>query len=215
MDLIRIRGLEIDCIVGVRPLEREREQRVHIELALGLDLSKAGRTGRIGLTCDYDEIATEVIAMLRFRHYHLIEMATEEIAAMLIATHPALDLVDIRLDKPKALDGRARAASVEIQRDRSAFPARVTGTEFGATELHLRTRDAELSLVRIEPGRIARAEAAGPRTLEWLVGGDVFCGTTAMEPHLPAIRGPEGASLPYENRGPGEAVLFRCSWTAS
>ncbi|MBM4363174.1 MAG: dihydroneopterin aldolase, partial [Deltaproteobacteria bacterium] len=75
MDLIRIRGLEFDCIVGLRPHEREREQRVHLDLALGLDLSPAGRQGRIALTCDYDEIATEVMAMLRFRRYQLIEMA--------------------------------------------------------------------------------------------------------------------------------------------
>lgn len=216
MDLIRIRGLEIDCIVGVRPLEREREQRVHIELALGLDLSKAGRTGRIGLTCDYDEIATEVIAMLRFRHYHLIEMATEEVSAMLIATHPALELVEIRLDKPKALDGRARAASVEIQRNRAAFPTSVTPTDFGATELYLRTRDAELFLLRIAPGRAMPADPnAGTRTLEWVVSGDLFSGGTSVALHVPVIRESEDEPPPYENRGHTEAVLFRCSYVTS
>lgn len=216
MDLIRIRGLEIDCIVGVRPLEREREQRVHIELALGLDLSKAGRTGRIGLTCDYDEIATEVMAMLRFRHYHLIEMATEEISAMLIATHPALELVEIRLDKPKALDGRARAASVEIQRNRAAFPTSVTSTDFGATELYLRTRDAELSLFRIEPGRTMPAEpGAGTRMLEWVVSGDVFSAGAPTALHVPVIREPEDEAAPLQNHGATEAVVFRCSYVVS
>ena len=122
MDLIRIRGLEIDCVVGVRPQEREREQRVHIDLALGLDLSPAGRTGRIALTCNYDETADFVIAMLKFRRFHLIEMATEELSAMLLGVHAALELVDIRLDKPAALDGRARAASVEVQRTPDGVP---------------------------------------------------------------------------------------------
>src|SRR5678816_1049027 len=146
MDLIRIRGLEIDCIVGVRPLEREREQRVHIDLALGMDLSPAGRTGRIALTCDYDEIAEEVIALLRFRRYHLIEMATEEITAMLLGVHPALEMVDIRLDKPAALDGRARAASVEVTRTRTDFPRTTRPAPFGEVHTLLETREAGLYL---------------------------------------------------------------------
>src|SRR5690242_4009599 len=153
MDLIRIRGLEIDCIVGVRPLEREREQRVHIDLALGMDLSPAGRTGRIALTCDYDEIAEEVIALLRFRRYHLIEMATEEITAMLLGVHPALEMVDIRLDKPAALDGRARAASVEVKRTGADFRRTTRPTAFGAVDVLLETREAGLYLFSIQPSR--------------------------------------------------------------
>ena len=65
MDTIRIDALELDCIVGLRPLEREREQRVRLDLALGLDLSAAGKSGRIAQTLDYDEIAEEVVAQLR------------------------------------------------------------------------------------------------------------------------------------------------------
>jgi dihydroneopterin aldolase len=209
MDLIKIRGLEIDCIVGVRPLEREREQRVHIDLALGMDLSPAGRTGRIALTCDYDRIAEEVIATLKFRHYHLIEMATEELTAMLLGVHPALELVDIRLDKPAALDGRARAASVEVQRTRAAFPSTISPTPFGTTETLLETRDAGLYLLRVEPGRQLTAGAPrGARLLEWAVSGELTRDGIAMGRHVPAARGEEPAT--YASEGPEAAVLFRC-----
>lgn len=213
MDLIKIRGLEIDCIVGVRPLEREREQRVHIDLALGMDLSKAGRTGRIALTCDYDEIAEEVIAMLRFRRYHLIEMATEELTAMLLGVHPALDRVDIRLDKPAALDGRARAASVEITRTRAAFPGSRRGASFGATDVVLETREAGLYLFSIDPSKpFGPARAGAGRILEWVVSGDLARDGVVLPRHVPSTLDAEDGSrrLGYTNAGAEPAVLFRC-----
>jgi dihydroneopterin aldolase len=209
MDLIRIRGLEMDCIVGTRPLEREREQRVHLDLALGMDLAPAGRTGRIALTCDYSEIAEEVMAMLKFRRYHLIEMATEELAAMLLGTHPALELVDIRLDKPAALDGRARAASVEVERRRAAFPRSSKATPFGAIDVLLETREGGLYLVRVDPGKtLALEPAPGARSLDWLVSGELARDGAALTRHMPQVGG-EGVST-YEATGDEAAVLFRC-----
>ena len=77
MDEIRIHQLELDCIVGIRPDERERAQRVRLDLSLLTDVRKAGRTGRIALSVDYSEVTAELVAMLRFRRYHLIEMDVE------------------------------------------------------------------------------------------------------------------------------------------
>jgi len=210
MDLIRIRGLELDCIVGLRPLEREREQRVHLDVAMGMDLSPAGRAGRIALTCDYSEIAEEIIALLRFRKYQLIEMATEEIAAMLLGVHGALDHVELRLDKPAALDGRARAASVEIRRPRAAFPVTARHTPFGSAETVLETREARLQLLRVEPGReLPGAYARGARSLEWLVSGSLLHGGQPLPRFVPAAV--EDGAPPYVASGAEPAVLFRCT----
>jgi dihydroneopterin aldolase len=209
MDLIRIRGLEIDCIVGINPHERERSQRVHLDIAFGLDLSPAGRTGRIALTCNYDEIATEVIAMLKFRRFHLIEMATEELAAMLIGVHPALELVEIRLDKPAALDGRARAASIEIKRSRAAFPPSTRVASFGWVESLLETRDASLLRIGMDPGgEVRSAVPLGGRVLEWLIEGEASREGVTLVPHAPLVWAAEPAT--YRNTGSEAAVLFRC-----
>lgn len=209
MDLIRIRGLEIDCIVGINPHERERSQRVHLDIAFGLDLSPAGRTGRIALTCNYDEIATEVIAMLKFRRFHLVEMATEELAAMLIGVYPALEFVEIRLDKPAALDGRARAASIEIKRTRSAFPPSTRTTSSGWLESLLDTRDASLSRVGIDAGKeTVSAVPVGSRVLEWLIEGEASRDGLALVPHAPLVSVAEPVT--YRNTGADAAVLFRC-----
>ena len=165
--------------------------------------------GRIALTCNYDESATEVIAMLKFRRFHLIEMATEELAAMLLGVHPALELVEIRLDKPAALDGRARAASIEIKRSRAAFPPSTRMASFGWVESLLETRDASLLRVGIEAGKeMTSAVPPGSRVLEWLVDGEASRNGQDLARHTPLAWEEEPAV--YHNTGSDAAVLFRC-----
>ncbi|HMJ14251.1 MAG TPA: dihydroneopterin aldolase, partial [Polyangiaceae bacterium] len=119
MDLIRIDALELACIVGVRPRERRRKQLVRVHLELGLELSRAGKSGRIAHTCDYSRVIDEITALLQFREYQLIEVATEELAAMIFGVHENVAEVTIQLEKPAALGGRARAAAVRIARRRA------------------------------------------------------------------------------------------------
>ena len=196
MDLIRIEGIEVECIVGIRPQERCAEQRVRVDLVLGLDLSAAGRSGRIAHTCDYDQVTDEVIALLRFRRYRLIEMATEELAAMLMGVHDLLERVDIRLEKPAALDGRARSVSVEVTRTRAELPRKILGESFGAREVLLETREAGLYLFHLDAGqRLADAPRRDLRHLDWPVAGELC----------------EGEPRCWQNPGPERATLFRCS----
>lgn len=212
MDVIRIHGLEIDCIVGVRPQERLQEQRVQLDLGLGLDVSRAGRAGRITLTCDYDEIAEETIALLRFRRYHLIEMATEELAAMLLGIHPTVCRIEIKLDKPGALRGRARAASVEVHRSRDDFPVDVRATPFGSVESLLETREAGLYRLVVGPGEeLPGGWLRATRELEWVLSGDLVRDGRQLERHFPTIREEGEPTLAAVNRSESPAVLFRCT----
>jgi FolB domain-containing protein len=83
MDQIRVIGLELRCIVGLRSYERRREQPLTVDISLGLDLSSAGRSGQITDSVDYSIVADEVTTLLRFREYRLLEAAAEEAAALL------------------------------------------------------------------------------------------------------------------------------------
>ena len=121
-DHIEIHGLGVDCIVGIRPEERRREQPVVLNIRVGLDLSVTATDGRFASTCDYDRLADEVTALLRFRRYRLLEMAAEEIAAMICGVHRMVEHVRVEIYKPRALQGRARAASIVIERDRGRYP---------------------------------------------------------------------------------------------
>jgi dihydroneopterin aldolase len=209
VDRILIEALEIECIVGVRPLERRRKQVVRLDLALSLDLSGAGKTGRITDTVDYARIADEVSGLLRFREYQLIEVATEELAAMLFGVHPMLQALQIRLEKPEALRGRARSASVEIQRSRAEFPVEVSPHGCGEHELLLNTHEARLEIFRLAPEASWESTAGSSgRYLEWSVAGELTRDGSPLD-RDPRERVTNVGSK-YCNRGLSPAALFRC-----
>ncbi|MEN9580293.1 MAG: hypothetical protein RJA70_3302 [Pseudomonadota bacterium] len=209
MDIIGIHGLELQCIVGIRPHEREVEQRVVLDVELGVDTRLAGRTGRILYTVDYDRVATALGAMLRFRRYRLMESGTEELCAMLLATHPQLEHVSLKLEKPGALTGRARGASVKVARARAAYPEldNARGPSSGPV---FATEDAVLSMIRVAPKETFSSEMdRQSRGFDWLVQGRLAsertewsCGELSAADRL--------GSACWVNPDPVEAVIFRC-----
>ncbi len=214
MDVIRIEGLEVDCVVGVRPDERVNEQRVSIDVGLHLDLAPAGHSGRIADTYDYDRIADELIALLRFRRYQIIENATEELAAMLLGVHPMASRADIRLVKPAALRGRARAAAVEISRTPATLPTQSVSRGFGTQRVLLSSHESELSCVELNPGasldRLPEAaDCTVSRRLMWVVRGQL----TAHETNIPRrcpVRSAVDEPMHLTNTGDTVASLFVC-----
>lgn len=209
MDVVGIRELELKCIVGIRPYERELEQRVLLDLELGIDTRPAGRSGRIALTVDYDHVANAISAMLRFRRYRLMESAAEELCAMLFATHAHLEHVSLKLEKPGALTGRAQGASVKVLRTRSDFPQLVTVPGAYPSPV-FSSDDAVLSMVRVAPHGTWNNDVDGQyRCLNWLVQGRLtFEGKEWLSGELHGLDGP---ALPYwANPEPIEAVVFRC-----
>jgi 7,8-dihydroneopterin aldolase/epimerase/oxygenase len=225
MDEIRIEGLELSCIVGVRRRERRKKQLVRLDLTLGLDVSEAGQTGRIALTCDYSRVADEVTELLRFRAYRLIEVATEELAAMLFGVHSMLQQVDIRLEKPGALASRARSASVQIHRKRSHYPRKSLTTDFGSLDVLLETHEAGLYLLQVDPGRelpeaadaLVRSRARAPesarpaseRKLAFIVNGMLERGGRSVRASelFPARTSGERAA----NSGSESVTVFVCA----
>lgn len=221
MDVIRIHRLELDCIVGIRPRERIEPQRVRLDLALHTDVSAAGRSGRISLTVDYAQVAHEVTALLEFRRYHLVEMAAEEVSAMLLGAHAAVQHVSVRIEKPGALGGRARAASVQIRRSQADFARSRTEAPEGHREVLLDTREARLELVHLAPhGSVTFEPGFAAQGLYWILSGSLEGERDGeygpIQPWLPAgaIQSSSDSLRPLHNPGPEPACLFRC-WKRS
>jgi FolB domain-containing protein len=209
-DVVALEGLKVDCIVGIRPDERVREQSLDLDLRFGLDASSAAYHGRIAATVDYARVADEVAAILRFRRYRLLEMAGEEIAAMLLGVHRAAHEVAVTIRKPGALPGRAAAAAVTVRRRAADLVGRRELTTFGEVEVLLETREAGLYLLHVEPGR-----AIPPhfhrimRELEWLVDGQLERDGRRLEDFSPVCWQHERVHT-YENRSDHRATLFCC-----
>jgi 7,8-dihydroneopterin aldolase/epimerase/oxygenase len=151
MDSVEIRGLSCRCIIGIRARERRVSQRVRLDLELSVDLERAGKSGRIAHTVDYSRASTEIIALLQFRRYSLLEMAAEECAGWLFAAYPMVQAVSLSIAKPQALAGQAESGGVRIARQRPPEATRQRAP-FGFVEPQLETSEATISLVGLEPG---------------------------------------------------------------
>jgi dihydroneopterin aldolase len=181
MDWIRIHGFELDCIVGIWPHERVREQRVGLELSLGVDTRHAARSGRVAHTVRYDIVANQLAAMLHFRKYQLLEVAADELAAMLLAIHPSVNTVRLRIKKPKALEGKALAASVEVQRTREDFPQTSMALGSNSVNCWLSTRAISLSVHQVPEAEHVVSPANCGRALLIDINGVFSDGTQRME----------------------------------
>jgi FolB domain-containing protein len=209
-DRIHVHELRIDCIVGVNPHERTTPQPLLLDLELGLDTGEAAYSGRIAATCDYSRVVDEVETLLGFRRYRLLEMAAEEVAAMLFGVHRVLDSVRVRLSKPLALEGRARAASVEIQRTRADFIAMRERSEFGEVEILYQSREAGLYLLHVDAGREIPAHYhERMQELEWLIAGAIERDGERLNGFAP-VEWPKGRAHRYVNVGDQRATLFCC-----
>jgi dihydroneopterin aldolase len=206
-DRLHLQGLELECIVGVRPPERKRPQRIRLDVTLGLDLSGAGRSGRISHTIDYARVAEEIQTLLRFRAYRLIEMATEELSAMLFAAHPALEELEIRLEKPEALRGRAAAGGVTSTRTRASFPLTRRLFTGGHADRVLETHEATLDLVTLEPN--ASFLPSPGRRVVWLTHGSLANGRVPVD-SSEVLR----VEAPFDASADG-ASLFVCQAASS
>jgi len=115
-DMIRVRDIQLSCIIGINPWERQNKQPVILNLAMACDLSKAGRSDRIEDTLDYRKLNDRIIREIETSEYSLIERLAEHVADICLE-NPIVREVSVTVDKPGALTG-ARSVAVEISRSR-------------------------------------------------------------------------------------------------
>src|SRR6188768_716617 len=211
MDSVHIHGLSCRCIIGIRARERRVQQRVRLDLELSLDLERAGKSGRIAHTVDYSRATSEIIELLQFRCYSLLEVAAEECAGWLFAAYPAVQAVTLSIAKPQALAGQAESGGVRIARKRPAEATRQR-TPFGFVEPQLETSEASISLLGLDPGAtLTPASLAAEHALILPLSARLE-GTRLLMPHEPVrLRSGEACS----NRDALPALLVICAQRTS
>ena len=117
MDRILIKDLMLRCILGITDEERREKQDVLINLILWADLGPAAANDRIEDAVNYAAIKKRIISLVDGSHYHLAETLADRIASLCLE-HPAVQQVQVTLEKPTALRF-ARSVGVEIVRTRS------------------------------------------------------------------------------------------------
>ena len=82
MDIVYIRELEIDAIIGIYDWERETKQIVSIDLEMGCDNTKAAASEDIADALDYKSVAKRLISFVEGSEFLLVETLAERIAAI-------------------------------------------------------------------------------------------------------------------------------------
>lgn len=104
MDLVYIKNLRIETIIGIYDWEREVKQVVSMDLEMAADIKMAARTDDIGYALNYKSISKRIIKFVQEQKFKLIESMAEEVAQIVLIEF-SVPWVRLRISKPGALRG--------------------------------------------------------------------------------------------------------------
>jgi len=104
MDIIFLRELKIDTLIGVYEWEKRVPQTLQIDLEIALPSSLACKTDNIDDALNYADIVRDIQSALASRHYNLLEALAESIAQILLDDFKA-PWVKVSVAKLQAIRG--------------------------------------------------------------------------------------------------------------
>jgi dihydroneopterin aldolase len=114
MDIIFLRELKIDTLIGVYEWEKRVPQTLQIDLEIALPNSRAGETDNINDALNYADVVRDIQQALASRHFNLIETLAEAIAEMLLNDFKS-PWVKVSVAKLNAIRG-SKMVGVSIER---------------------------------------------------------------------------------------------------
>src|SRR5690606_1953559 len=104
MDIVYIRDLKVDTVIGIFDWERRIRQTVRMDLEMGADIRRAAATDSIEDTLDYKAVGKRLISFIQTSEFQLVETLAEKAAAIVLDEFD-VPWVRLRLSKPGALRG--------------------------------------------------------------------------------------------------------------
>jgi dihydroneopterin aldolase len=114
VDIIFLKDLKAECVIGVWGWERQMRQRVSIDLEMGTDIKRAAASDKLEDTLNYKAVAKRVIAFVEGSEFNLIETLAERIAGLLLEEFD-IPWCRVTLDKGGAVRG-SRSVGVVVER---------------------------------------------------------------------------------------------------
>lgn len=117
---------------GVLPEEKRDGQEFSVDLALEVDLSRAGASDDLSHTVNYAEVAADAVAILEGPSQDLVETVAARIAEAVL-TRPLVEAVEVTLHKPHAPVGVPFTdVTVTLRRERDVPVVIALGANLGA-----------------------------------------------------------------------------------
>jgi len=118
MDIVYIKGLRTDSVIGIHDWERGIRQELVVDLELSTDNRAAAATDSIAQAVDYEAISRRVLAFVEASDFQLIETLAERVVELIMAEFQ-VPWVRLCLGKPGAV---AAAADVGVVIERGQRP---------------------------------------------------------------------------------------------
>lgn len=119
LDTIELRELTFYGYHGALPEERRIGQRFVVDLRLGLDLARAGRSDDLALTVDYGQVAESVRSVVEGTPFQLIEALAEALASTVLDRFALVQTVFVRVAKPSAPVSAAPSGTIAVEIERA------------------------------------------------------------------------------------------------
>lgn len=114
MDIVYIRQLEIQTVIGIYEWERNQKQIVSLDLQMGTDISLAANSDDIADALDYKAVAKRLIEFIGESEFQLVETMAERVAEIVRAEFQ-VPWLRLQLGKPGAVTG-SKEVGVIIER---------------------------------------------------------------------------------------------------
>ena len=99
---IRIKNLRLRTFVGFNEEEQQKRQDVVINITIDYDALRAAASDSPDHALNYRTITKQVIELVEDNRFLLLEKLVHDIVK-LVLDHPAVDTVQVEVDKPHAL----------------------------------------------------------------------------------------------------------------
>lgn len=119
-DIIYIRDLRVDTVIGVFDWERRIKQTLRLDIEMNTSIRKVAYTGDLSSGIDYKSVSKRVGEFIEASSFELVETLAERVAQLIISEFNVGGLT-LRLGKPGALRG-ARDVGTVIQREKNDYP---------------------------------------------------------------------------------------------
>lgn len=102
MDIVYIKGLEAETVIGIYDWEREIRQTVRVDLEMATDIRQAAASEDIENTLNYKTVSDRLLSFITESEFLLVETMAEEIAQIVLSEFN-VPWLRLQLGKPGAV----------------------------------------------------------------------------------------------------------------